>query len=55
MMVAMPFMMRMIRFPKWFPVVPFWAHIAMAAPIGAVAIAWVTDAQAHLSLLDQLS
>lgn len=55
MMIAMPFMMPIIRFPKWFPVVPFWAHVAMAAPIGAVAIAWVTQDQAHLSLLDQLS
>lgn len=54
MMIAMPFMMPIVRFPKWFPVVPFWAHIAMAAPIGAVAIAWVTGDQAHLSLLDQL-
>lgn len=55
MMVAMPFMMPIVRFPKWFPVVPFWAHIAMVAPIGAVAIAWVTGHQADLSLLDQLS
>ncbi len=55
MMLAMPLMMPIIRFPKWFPVVPFWAHVAMAAPIGAVAIAWVTGDQAHLSLLDQLS
>jgi hypothetical protein len=34
MMVLMPPMMPLIRFPWWFIIVPFIAHIAMAIPIG---------------------
>ncbi|HXF73758.1 MAG TPA: hypothetical protein VNO79_14250 [Actinomycetota bacterium] len=41
MMVAMPVMMPAIRFPAWFPIWPLLAHLAMAIPIGAVALAWV--------------
>lgn len=37
MMVAMPPMMPMIRWPRWFPIVPFIAHLAMAVPIGIFA------------------
>lgn len=54
MMVAMPFMMPMIRFPRWFPVVPLLAHIAMVAPIGAIALTWITVGQSQASLLQQL-
>ena len=34
MMVLMPPMMPMVRFPWWFPGVPLLAHLAMAVPIG---------------------
>ncbi len=48
MMIAMPAMMPAIRFPAWFPLWPLLAHLVMAVPIGAVALAWVSrvDAQA---------
>jgi hypothetical protein len=39
MMVAMPPMMPMIRFPRWFPLVPFIAHIAFAVPLALVTLA----------------
>jgi len=47
MMIAMPPMMPMIRFPWWFPIVPFIAHMAMAVPLALVAMYLVGDA-AHL-------
>lgn len=50
MMVFMPPMMPMIRFPWWFPGVPFLAHLAMAVPIGFFA-RLVNPAAAALSLL----
>lgn len=38
MMICMPSMMPLIRFPwAWFPLVPLIAHLAMAVPIGLVA------------------
>jgi len=43
MMVLMPVMMPMIDFPWWFPVIPFVAHMAMAIPIGWVALRWVNE------------
>lgn len=43
MMVLMPPMMPLIRFPRWFPIVPLLAHLAMAAPIGYVALRFVDD------------
>ncbi|MBI2304758.1 MAG: hypothetical protein HYU86_08455 [Chloroflexi bacterium] len=54
MMILMPPMMPMIRFPRWFPVVPFIAHIAMAVPFALVSLYLVSDT-AHLhSLLGAL-
>lgn len=50
MMVLMPPMMPMIRFPWWFPGVPFLAHLAMAVPIGFFA-RFVNPASAAISLL----
>lgn len=55
MMVAMPFMMPMIRFPSWFPVVPLLAHVAMAVPIGAAALTWIGVAETEASLLGALT
>lgn len=54
MMIAMPFLMAMIRVPRWFPVVPLFAHIAMVVPIGAVALAALTTGQTAASLLGAL-
>ena len=51
MMVAMPPMMPSIRFPKWFPLWPLLAHLVMALPIGAVALAWVSRADANAASL----
>jgi len=54
MMILMPPMMPMIRFPRWFPIVPFIAHMAMAVPFALISIDLVNDA-AHLhSLLGAL-
>lgn len=50
MMVAMPGMMPLIRFPWWFPIVPFVAHIAMAVPIGYVALNYL-GSTAHAASL----
>ncbi len=50
MMIAMPPMMPLIRFPWWFPIVPFIAHIAMAIPIGYVAWNFLSPA-AHAASL----
>jgi hypothetical protein len=55
MMVAMPLMMPMIRFPWWFPVVPLAAHVAMVVPLGAIALAAVSPHQSEASLLAQVS
>lgn len=52
MMVAMPPMMPMIRWPRWFPIVPFIAHLAMAVPIGT--FARFTGSAAGSSLLRAL-
>ncbi|GBD08762.1 hypothetical protein HRbin22_01003 [Candidatus Thermoflexus japonica] len=49
MMVLMPPMMPLIRFPWWFPIVPFLAHMAMAVPIGFFAS--LISASAHLRSL----
>ena len=54
MMVLMPVMMPMIDFPWWFPGVPFLAHLAMAVPIGWVALHLVkpeADAKSFVGLL----
>jgi len=51
MMVAMPVMMPAIRFPGWFPLWPLLAHLVMAVPIGAVALAWVSRADANAASL----
>jgi hypothetical protein len=53
MMVLMPPMMPLIRFPWWFIIVPFIAHIAMALPIGYFAF-FVGDAANRASLLGAL-
>jgi len=50
MMILMPPMMPLIRFPWWFPIVPFIAHIAMAIPIGYVALNYL-DPAAHAASL----
>ncbi len=42
MMVSMPKMMPMVRFPRHFPIVPLVAHVAMAIPIGFFAINFVS-------------
>lgn len=54
MMVAMPLMMPMVGFPRWFPVVPFVAHVVMAVPIGAAALVGVTASMAGASLVGTL-
>ncbi|MBI3979413.1 MAG: hypothetical protein HY331_14620 [Chloroflexi bacterium] len=54
MMIAMPPMMPMIRFPRRFPIVPFIAHLAMAAPIGLAAQTVVTPEASAQSLLGWL-
>ncbi len=54
MMVVMPPMMPMVRFPAWFPVVPFIAHIAFVLPIAWVAAAFVPDAATAGSLVGLL-
>ncbi len=51
MMVSMPKMMPMVRFPRSFPVVPLLAHIAMAIPIGFFAINFVSAAASSSSLV----
>jgi hypothetical protein len=52
MMVAMPIMMPMIRFPWWFPIIPLIAHLVMAIPIGAIALHVIDPyAAANASLL----
>lgn len=51
MMVLMPVMMPMIDFPWWFPAVPFVAHIAMAVPIGGIALRFINDAAHQKSFL----
>lgn len=51
MMVVMPPMMPAISFPRWFPLWPLLAHLVMAVPIGAVALAWVSRADANAASL----
>lgn len=54
MMIAMPPMMPLIKFPWWFPIVPFIAHIAMAIPIGYVALNFISPAAHAASLFGAL-
>ncbi len=54
MMIAMPPMMPLIRFPWWFPIVPFIAHMAMAVPIGYVALNFLSPAAHAASLVGAL-
>ncbi len=54
MMVLMPPMMPMVGFPRWFPVVPFIAHIAMAIPIALIAQNVVSPEAAAVSLVAAL-
>lgn len=51
MMVSMPKMMPMVRFPRSFPVVPLLAHVAMAIPIGYFAINFVSASGSSSSLV----
>ncbi len=51
MMVSMPKMMPMIRFPRSFPMVPLIAHVAMAIPIGFFAINFVSPEASSSSLV----
>jgi hypothetical protein len=50
MMVSMPPMMPLVKFPKWFPIIPFIAHMAMAVPIGYFALN-VLGSTAHAASL----
>lgn len=47
MMVLMPPMMPMVRFPRWFPIIPFIAHIAMVVPFALVGL-YLVSGPAHL-------
>jgi|GEM_PF-848899 len=51
MMVSMPKMMPMVRFPRSFPIVPLLAHLAMAIPIGYFAITFVSASGSSSSLV----
>lgn len=51
MMVSMPKMMPMVRFPPSFPIVPLLAHVAMAIPIGYFAINFVSSSGSSSSLV----
>ena len=51
MMVQMPAMMPMVRFPLWFVIIPFIAHIAMIAPFAAIGLGLITDAAHAHSVL----
>ncbi len=51
MMVSMPKMMPMVRFPRSFPIVPLLAHLAMAIPIGYFAINFVSAPGSSSSLI----
>lgn len=51
MMLVMPPMMPMIRFPWWFTVIPFVAHIAFAVPVAVVSLYLVSDAAQLYSLI----
>lgn len=50
MMIVMPSMMPMITFPRWFPIVPFLAHVAFALPLAWVALAFISPAATSGSL-----
>jgi len=54
MMIAMPPMVPLVKFPWWFPIVPFIAHIAMAIPFGYVALNWLGPAAHAVSLVGAL-
>ncbi len=54
MMVSMPKMMPIIRFPRSFPVVPLLAHLAMAVPIGYVALNFVAAGSSGASAVSGL-
>lgn len=48
MMLVMPPMMPVIRFPRWFPAVPFLTHLAFAVPFALVSLYLIGDsAHAH--------
>lgn len=55
MMVLMPAMMPAIAFPRWFPAVPFLAHVAFALPLAGVALAFVPAAAGSASLIGLLA
>lgn len=54
MMILMPPMMPLIRFPRWFPIWPLLAHMAMAAPIGILALKFITDNVDRASILGSI-
>ncbi len=54
MMAVMPPMMPMVRFPAWFPVVPFVAHVAFALPLAWVALTFLPAVANEGSLLGLL-
>ena len=54
MMVLMPPMMPLVRFPRWFPAWPLLAHLAMAAPIGILALKFITDNVDKASVLGSI-
>lgn len=54
MMAAMPFMMRMLHFPGWFPIIPFIAHIAMMVPIAILGPVFIRGTAVDASLLGPL-
>lgn len=51
MMVLMPPMMPLVRFPRWFPIYPLLPHLAMAAPIGILALEFITEGADKASVL----
>lgn len=54
MMILMPPMMPMIRFPWWFVIWPFIAHIAFAIPYGSLALKLLSHEATARSLLGAL-
>jgi hypothetical protein len=54
MMISMPFMMPTLKLPRWFPIVPFVAHVAMVMPFVALELI-VSDSANVVSLLGWLT
>lgn len=54
MMIAMPLMMPLVKFPAWFPIVPLIAHLVMAIPIGYVALNFLSPAAHTAGLVGAL-